>query len=123
MGDIQDKDAALTTKLVGADLDGTEQTPVQSTEEGRLTVSSIDEDKALNVIIPIVESLNLFYDKVCKDILIDSIIYNFYSNDILVDSFMVTGIAPEWCVQRVGLLQLEDGGIILTESGDRLRWI
>lgn len=36
MSDISDKDAALATKIIGADSSGVEQTPVQSTPEGAL---------------------------------------------------------------------------------------
>jgi len=41
MGDIQDKDAAIMTKLVGSESDGTEQTPIRSFPWGEIRNADI----------------------------------------------------------------------------------
>ena len=123
MADIDDTKAAQSVKIMGSEPDGTEQTAVSSTDQGRLKVDSINTDVALSVCLDIMSRSNTEYDTACRVEGVDGFSYEFYAANNIVETFLVTGTSPEWCVERFGLLLLEDGDHILTESGDRLRWV
>lgn len=53
MGDLNDINAAQSTKLVGASSDGTEETPISSTPNGELKIADTHNNGGLDTVISV----------------------------------------------------------------------